>query len=68
MVNRALLLVVMAVLSLLTFVLLKGDGPGSGDVLLTVTRDNGVNQNDVPIIGLWLVGMGCCVAVWWRSR
>ncbi|WP_134766791.1 hypothetical protein [Nocardioides sp. 1609] len=66
--NRVLLGVVVLVLTVLSLMLVKGDGPGSGEMLLAVTRQNGVNSGDLPIIGLWLVGVGCCGALWRRDR
>jgi hypothetical protein len=66
--DRVLLGVVVLVLTALSLLLVKGDGPGSGEMLLGITRQNGVNSGDLPIIGLWLVGVGCCGALWRRGR
>ncbi|WP_137293702.1 hypothetical protein [Nocardioides dongxiaopingii] len=66
--DRVLLGVVVLVLTALSLLLVKGDGPGSGEMLLGITRQNGVNSGDLPIIGLWLVGVGCCGALWRHGR
>jgi hypothetical protein len=49
--------VVMTVLSCLAAILLRGDGPGSGDVLLALGDSHGINHGDVAILALWAIGM-----------
>ncbi|WP_340537237.1 hypothetical protein [Nocardioides sp. GXZ039] len=66
--NRLLIVLVMVVLTLLSLILLKGDGPGSGEMLIAFTQENGVNSRDLPILGLWLTGMVACGVLLWRER
>lgn len=48
--------------------LVKGDGPDSGPTVLALSSGYGVNTGDLPIIAAWLVGVGACAALWWRTR
>ncbi len=48
--------VVVAVLTLLTGVLLSGDGAGSGEIVYSFGGDHGVNRNDLPVLALSTVG------------
>lgn len=46
------------VITALAALLVQGDGPGSHETVLTITRDHGVNAGDLPVAGLWLLGVG----------
>jgi hypothetical protein len=51
----------MAILSGFTFVLLVNRRPGVGRILFELTEEHGVHAGDVPVVGLWVLGMVCCV-------
>ena len=65
--RRLLLLVVTVVLALFVYMLIKGDGPGSGEVLVEATPDNGLNSGDIPVIAIWAVAQLALVVLWFRD-
>lgn len=66
-VRRLLLLTVTAVLAMFVYMLLKGDGPGSGEVLLEATQDNGLNTGDIPVISAWAIAQLSLAVLWFRA-
>jgi hypothetical protein len=62
-----LIVVVQLVLTGLAVALVLGHGPWSGDKLVEVTYNHGVNTGDVPIAAAWLVATGCLLALWRRQ-
>jgi hypothetical protein len=48
------------VLTVLTLLLLAGHGPWAGRQLFAFNVYHGINSGDVPVLLLWLVGMGGC--------
>jgi hypothetical protein len=66
MLNRCLILLVIAVLTTFALMLLKGDGPGSGSVLWAITADHGVNSGDLPVLAGWFIAVGAGLALWFR--
>ena len=65
--RRGLVLAVTIVLAVFTYMLLKGDGPGSGEVLVEATEDNGLNSGDVPVIAAWAVAQVSLAVLWFRG-
>jgi len=57
---RVLLLVVGACLTVLTLMLLVVPSAAMGPVIVDV-RGHGLHQGDVPVLGLWVMGMGAVV-------
>lgn len=55
--RRELALVVGLALTGLTALLIAGHGPWAGSTLWTVGGTHGLNQGDLPVLGLWAVGM-----------
>lgn len=65
--RRDLAVVVAAALTGLTMMLIAGHGPWAGDVLWAVSGSHGLNVGDLPVLGLWAVGMVATVLLG-RSR
>jgi hypothetical protein len=55
--RRELAVVVAAALTGLMLLLIAGHGPWAGDPIWDFGGSHGLNQGDLPVIGLWLVGM-----------
>lgn len=55
--RRELAIVVAAALTGLMMLLIAGHGPWAGEVIFKVAPTHGINSGDLPVIGLWLVGM-----------
>jgi hypothetical protein len=66
-VSWSLLIIQLVVLTALALLLVRGDGPGSGEVLITLRGSHGVNSGDVPIVVLWVVGAAAAVLAHRRS-
>jgi hypothetical protein len=49
----------MAILTGFTGTLLVDRRPGLGPILVTLTADHGIHAGDLPVVGLWLVGLAC---------
>ena len=58
---RLLALVVAGVITVLAVLLIAGHGPWAGPTLVALSARHGLNVGDVPVLGLWLVGLGACV-------
>jgi hypothetical protein len=54
---RPAALVVAASLTVLALLLIADHGPWSGPHLITITPEHGLNLGDVPVLGIWLVGV-----------
>ena len=66
MTERACLVVVAAIITMVSLVAVAGHGPFAGHVLLALTANHGIDEGDVPVALAWLVAMCCLVAVWRR--
>ena len=69
--TRARLVAAVATATLLTFLgmtLIKGDGPGSGRTVVTVTEGIGLNSGDIPVVAVWLVGIVACALLATMAR
>lgn len=38
----------------------------AGRTLVSLTASHGIDSGDIPVMVIWLVGMGCLVAAWVR--
>lgn len=62
--QRALVVVVTAILSAFTLLLLLVDDESwAGPVIWTISPTHGLHLADLPILGLWLVGIAAGVAL-----
>lgn len=52
------------VVTVLALLLVAGQGPWSGRQLLAIDDAHGIHAGDIPIFGLWALGMYCCVWLW----
>ncbi|MEI5671629.1 MULTISPECIES: hypothetical protein [unclassified Nocardioides] len=59
--RRELAIVVAACLTGLMMLLIAGHGPWAGSVIWRVSPGHGLNNGDLPVLGLWIVGMGAVV-------
>lgn len=59
--RRDLALVVAAALTGLMMLLIAGHGPWAGDVIWSLGDGHGLNSGDLPVLGLWVVGMAATV-------
>ncbi|NHC23852.1 hypothetical protein G6553_11795 [Nocardioides sp. IC4_145] len=64
---RLLAIVLAEVVSILCVLLIAGHGPWAGPVLLGLSEDHGLNAGDVPVLGLWLLGLAACAGLWRRG-
>ncbi|MDN4174496.1 hypothetical protein QWY28_16165 [Nocardioides sp. SOB77] len=64
----ALVLVLAGVLSVLTSLLIAGHGPWAGPTVLKLSPNHGLNLGDIPVLGLWALGMGACAALARRDQ
>ena len=55
--RRELALVVAAAMTGLMVLLIAGHGPWSGTVIWVISPTHGLNSGDLPVLGLWAVGM-----------
>lgn len=55
--RQVLVLLLLAILTAFTAIILVARRPGMGRVLLELTDTQGVHAGDIPVVGLWLVGM-----------
>lgn len=62
--RRLIAIAIYLIVSILALFLVAGHGPWTGRVLFTVSESHGMHAGDVPVILLWLAGMGCSVALW----
>jgi hypothetical protein len=60
--------VLLAILTGYTFTLLVMRRPRVGRVLFELSDSHGVHVGDIPVAGLWIVGMVCGVLLWRDSR
>jgi hypothetical protein len=58
----------MAILSGFTFTLLVIRRPRVGEVLFELTDSHGIHAGDLPVAGLWLVGLACGLLLWRDGR
>lgn len=65
--TRPVVLLLAVILTVLTGLLLAGHRPWSGDALVVITASHGLNTGDLPVVALWVVGLGCCAWLWTRS-
>lgn len=65
--RRELAIVVAASLTGLMLLLIAGHGPWSGRTIWGVSESHGLNLGDLPVLGLWVVGMVALVLLG-RSR
>ena len=61
-------MVLMAILTGLTFVLLVNRRPGVGRIVVTLSPDHGIHVGDIPVFAVWVVGMVCCILLFRDSR
>ena len=66
--QRAVVVVLVGVLTLLTLLLLAGHGPWAGPVVWELSSDHGLNRGDVPVVAAYLVGLACCASLWRSAR
>lgn len=64
--HRLVLLVAGACLTLLTLMLLVVPSAAMGRVLVDV-RGHGLHQGDVPVLGVWAIGVGALAWGWRRG-
>jgi hypothetical protein len=64
--QRGAVVVILAITTGLTLLALAGHHPLSGQQVVTIIGNHGVNTGDVLPLGAWAVVAGCC-AVLWRS-
>jgi hypothetical protein len=64
--ERACIVVLAVVLTLLFAVSVAGHGPLAGQVLYTISPTHGVDEGDVPMAIAWALGMGCLLGLWRR--
>ncbi|WP_244930178.1 hypothetical protein [Nocardioides sp. W7] len=55
--RRDLAFVVAAALTGLMMLLIAGHGPWAGDVIWAFGDGHGLNNGDLPVLGLWVIGM-----------
>lgn len=67
MVRRAVIVLVLAVLTGFALLLLAGHGPFAGPNVVAVSDDHGLNLGDLPVLAGWAVGACCCGWLWRRS-
>lgn len=60
MTRAALALIAAGTSTLLMLLLIAGHGPWSGATIWDVTENHGINVGDLPVLGLWLVGLAAC--------
>ena len=58
----------LAVLTGLAVTLLVGRRPGVGRILFSISEEHGVHAQDLPVIGVWVLGVVCAVLLWRDSR
>ena len=63
-VRRGVVVLLGAVLTLLTLLLLAGHGPWAGSVIWALSSYHGLNMGDLPVLGAYVIGLGCCVWLW----
>ena len=51
----------MAILTVFTAIILVARRPGMGRILFELTDSHGIHAGDVPVVGLWIVGLVCGV-------
>ncbi len=61
--TRLLAVLLGGVITALTLLLIAGHGPWAGEVLVTVSGSHGLNNGDLPVLGLWLAGIAGCAAL-----
>ncbi|MBC9735617.1 hypothetical protein [Nocardioides marmotae] len=61
---RTLALVLAGVLTALTGLLIAGHGPWAGPPVLALSPSHGLNLGDIPVLGLWGLGLLGCAALW----
>lgn len=66
MIDRALIAIALTAHFLIAMSFVLTDGPGSSEVILTLTQSHGVHRSDLPILFLWLVGTAALATLWWR--
>jgi hypothetical protein len=64
--DRVLILLIVLLLSGLTFGLVAGHGPWAGPELVGVSPTHGVHEGDLPVLAAWAFGMICCGLLWRR--
>ncbi|MCR6032167.1 hypothetical protein GGQ22_12040 [Nocardioides sp. zg-579] len=64
---RLLAVVLAEVVSILCVILIAGHGPLAGPVLIELSADHGLNLGDIPVLGLWLLGLAACGELWRRG-
>ena len=54
-----LVILLMAILTVFTGLLLLARRPGMGEILVTLADERGIHTGDLPIVALWLIGLVC---------
>lgn len=62
---KTMLLCIVAAVSVMAFYAVWGSTIGS-EVALEVTTEHGVEDVDLPVIGLWAIAMAACLVIWRR--
>lgn len=68
MLARACVLLLVVVQTFFAFLLVAGHSRFSGDTLLKVSPDHGLNGGDIPVLVLWLVSMACYAVIWVKAK
>ncbi len=66
--RRGVVLLLAGVLTMLTLLLLAGHGPWAGPVIWTISPDHGLNVGDLPVLGAYVIAVGCCAWLWHDAR
>lgn len=59
-----LVVLLMAIMSGFTAILLVDRRPGMGPILVSLSDSHGIHTGDLPIAVLWAVGMVCGALLW----
>jgi hypothetical protein len=67
--QRALVVIVMTTMTVVTLLLVAGEGPWAGRTIwhFDPGHGHGLHLGDLVPLGAWLVAAGCCVALWRRA-
>jgi hypothetical protein len=63
--RRAVVVLLALIMNVFVFLVLAGHSRWAGHRIYRLNASHGLNSGDVPVLVLWVVGMGCC---WWLLR
>ena len=52
-----LVILLMAILTVFTGLLLLARRPGMGRILVTLSEGHGIHAGDLPVVALWIIGL-----------